>query len=57
VVYSFVMSRLGNITLCFYSKQPYDTCNCDECMKDFKLHEQMKANGYTLDASDNGEKL
>ena len=42
------LNKLGNVTLCHYSKKPYDECNCEECMKDFKLREQMRANGYEL---------
>lgn len=50
-------AKIGNYTICFYSKQLYETCNCQECQRDFKLREQMKANGYQLDRSDNEEKL
>jgi hypothetical protein len=49
------LNKLGNITLCFYTKKPFDECHCEECLKDFKLREQMKANSYVLDAADNKE--
>jgi hypothetical protein len=42
---------------CKNSGLPFGECHCPECEEDFKLREQMKANGYQLDRSDNEEKL
>jgi hypothetical protein len=50
---------LNKIT-CGDCGKPWDDCRCphhEEKKKDDRLKEQMKANGYTLDRSDNGEVL
>jgi hypothetical protein len=49
------LNKLGNVTLCHYSKKPFDECHCLECEEDFKLRENTKNGGYQLDRSDNEE--